>query len=686
MQSRWDDAEAQALIDHYGARSFSADLALRIYSTRLLGRDKRLVLHGGGNTSVKTRMHDLNGELVDVLCVKGSGADMAAIEPGGLPALRIAPLRRLRTRETLADADMVRIQRANLIDPAAPNPSVETLLHAFLPATYVDHTHASAILSVVDQVDGMARAEEIFAGRMGVVPYIMPGFALAKAAAAIFDAAPKVDGLILDKHGLFTFGATAREAYERMIAAVSLAEARIARARRRVFANAALPGNIASATALAPILRGACSRAYATREGAWQRPILELRTDAQIRHFVDGGRLRDFALRGVVTPDHAIRTKNWPLIVETPVAGGLNEYKPYARATVDAFVARYRSYFEHHNARVGGDRRMLDPMPRVVLVPGIGLYGLGPSKKDACIAADIAQAAIEAITGAEAIGRFQSISEADMFAMEYWPLEQAKLGAASARPLAGQVAAITGGAGAIGAATARAFCAAGAEVALIDIDLARAREVAAAVGGGAVAIAADVTDAPAVTRAFDAVVENFGGLDILVANAGAAWQGRIGEVEEKILRASFELNFFAHQRCAQAAVAIMRAQGTGGCLLFNVSKQAVNPGADFGPYGLPKAATLFLVRQYALDHGADKIRANGVNADRVRSRLMTPSFIAERARARGLGEADYMRANLLGYEVTADDVAQAFLHHALALKSSGDVTTVDGGNIAAALR
>ena len=329
---------------------------------------------------------------------------------------------------------------------------------------------------------------------------------------------------------------------------------------------------------------------------------------------------------------------------------------------------------------------MHDPLPRVVLVPGLGLFGLGSSMKDARIAADIAEAAVEGITDAEAIGRFTSVTEADMFDMEYWSLELAKLGGRKALPLAGQVVAITGAGGAIGAATAKAFADAGAEVAVLDIDPEAANATAKSIGGNSIAIGCDVTKTDSVRSAFDQMIMAFGGVDIAVSNAGAAWQGKIGEVDEKILRESFELNFFAHQKVAQAAVKIMLAQGTGGCLLFNVSKQAVNPGANFGPYGLPKAATLFLLRQYALDYGADGIRANGVNADRIRSGLLTGDFIKKRAKARGVSEADYMSGNLLAREVTAQDVAQAFLAQAVALKTTADITTVDGGNIAAALR
>jgi NAD(P)-dependent dehydrogenase (short-subunit alcohol dehydrogenase family) len=389
---------------------------------------------------------------------------------------------------------------------------------------------------------------------------------------------------------------------------------------------------------------------------------------------------------GVVTPDHTIRTKNWPLVLPDAEDGKLEEFAQRAKEAAGDFVSRYRDYFVRHNKRAGGDKKALDPLPRVVLVPGLGLFGLGPTKRDAAIAADIAEEWMAVVHDAELAGKFESISEADMFDIEYWPLEQAKLGAKKEPPLLGQIAVITGAGGAIGAAPARAFAAAGAEVALLDVDRDAAGKQAEAASPTALAVECDVTDAASVNAAFDRVAAHFGGVDIVVSNAGAAWQGRIGEVGEDILRKSFELNFYGHQRVAQAAVKIMLAQGTGGCLLFNVSKQAVNPGPNFGPYGLPKAALLALMRQYALDYGADGIRSNAVNADRIRSGLLSDNLIASRAKARGLSEKDYMSGNLLGREVTADDVAQAFLHQALALKTTADVTTVDGGNIAAAMR
>jgi rhamnose utilization protein RhaD (predicted bifunctional aldolase and dehydrogenase)/NAD(P)-dependent dehydrogenase (short-subunit alcohol dehydrogenase family) len=686
MRSLWSDSDAERMAARHAGQGVGRDLALRVYTSRLLGGDPRLVLHGGGNTSVKTVMKDLLDEPVEVLCVKGSGCDLAAIEPTEFAALRLTPLRKLRERTALADEEMVRVLSATRIDPAAPNPSVETLLHAFLPYKYVDHTHSTAVLAIADQLDAAERCADLYGSRMGLVPYIMPGFRLAKKAAEVFETDRGVEGLVLLKHGIFTFGDTAREAYERMIAAVSLAEERVALNRTTVFAAARLPTAIAGAAEVAPILRGACAIADPGGSGAFERFILEFRSSPAVLDYVNGAELRRYGQAGVATPDHAIRTKNHPLIVPAPEAGELATFKKAVCEAVDRFAAEYRAYFARHNARQKVPKRELDPMPRVILVPGLGLFGLGRSARDASIAADVAEATVVTVTDAEAIGRFESVSDADLFDVEYWSLEQAKLGPRKEKPLAGQIAVITGGAGTIGLATAQAMSDAGAEIALIDLDAEAVKAAAKELDPWALGLGCDVTNPMAVRASFDCVAAHFGGVDIVVSNAGAAWQGRIGEVEDTVLRRSFELNFFAHQSVAQNAVRIMLAQGTGGCLLFNVSRQAVAQGPNAGPYGLPKAATLFLMKQYALEYAAHGIRANAVNADGIRSGIMTPEYIKSRAAAYGLTEAQYMGRNLLGREVTADDVAQAFLGLALARSTTGSFATVDGGNLAAAPR
>src|SRR5580692_10576386 len=285
MQSSWNDRDAEITVTKY--QDLGRDVALRVYTTRLLGQDPRLVLHGGGNTSVKTVISDLNNDVVEVLCVKGSGWDMGSIEPAGLPAVRLAPLLKLREREQLSDEEMVRLQRANLIDPSAPNPSVEALLHAFIPHKFVDHTHSTAVLALTDQPDGEALCREVYGARVGYVPYVMPGFGLAKAAALAFERDPSVEGLVLVKHGIFSFGADARQSYERMIALVSLAEQRLAKKRKPAFAGAKLPARPARLADVAPIIRGACSLTDGKIDGAWKRFVLEFRGDDAVMNFVN---------------------------------------------------------------------------------------------------------------------------------------------------------------------------------------------------------------------------------------------------------------------------------------------------------------------------------------------------------------------------------------------------------------
>ncbi len=683
MDSRWTDKDAQDLVSRYAAQGVNEDLALRTYTTRLLGRDPALVLHGGGNTSVKTRAKDMLGEDVDVIHIKGSGWDMGEIEPAGLPAVKLEPLRKLRALAKLSDEDMVNYQRINLLDSTSPNPSVETLLHAFLPHKFIDHVHSTAVLALTDQPDGEAVVREVYGDRVAYVPYTIPGFALAKAVADIFDRHPSAEGLVLLQHGIFSMGETAEQAYSRMIAFVTLAEERLKR-QRKSLAAATLPANLAKLPDIAPILRGAVAIEKDANAGTAKRQILDFRSNAKILTYVNGKDVARYSQVGVVTPDHTIRTKNWPLLVPAPEAGKLDAWAVEVKVAVEAYVSHYHAYFARNNAKSPDRKKELDPLPRVILVPGLGLFGVGASARDAAIAADIAENTVQVITDAEAIGEYKCIGEYDMFEVEYWSLEQAKLGKSNEKALARQVAVVTGGGSGIGAATARAMRALGAEVAVLDRDLEAAQAVAKKIGG--LAVACDVTDAAGVRSAFDAVVSKFGGVDIVVSNAGAAWQGAIGTVDDETLRKSFELNFWAHQSVAQNAVRIMQKQETFGCLLFNTSKQAVNPGKDFGPYGLPKAATLFLVKQYALDHGKDGIRSNAVNADRIRTGLLTDEMVAKRSAARGLSEADYMAGNLLKREVTAGDVADAFVYLATANKTTAAVVTVDGGNIEASLR
>ena len=686
MDSLWADEDARRTVYQYVGQGVNPDLALRTYSARLLGSVPRLVMHGGGNTSVKTSMPDLFGTPTRVLCVKGSGRDLATIEPDGHPAVRLEPLHRLRALTVLSDEDMVNVQRQNLLDTSAPNPSVETLLHAYLPHKFVDHTHSVTSTAIAALADLETVCRAIWGSRMAVVPYIMPGFQLARVAADVYERDPAVEGLLLANHGIFSFAEDARDSYELMITFVTQAERFITdntRANPGLHA-VRLPDAPVPEARLLPVLRGLLAEAASGRApGRW---LLAPRTSSRIRRFVDAGGVADLAKRGVATPEQVIRIKSRPCLLPPADAACLDGWRNAAHEAIGAFVADYDDYFARNNALVGGTKRQLDPLPRVFLLPGAGLIGIGNSAASAEIAADVAEAWIDAVLDAEDVGRFGSITEAEHFEMEYWSLEQAKLGRAAEKPLARHVVVVTGGGGAIGSATARAFAQQGADVAVLDLDGAAAATTAKSIGGNALGLACDLTDAASVEAAFDAIVSHFGGVDIVVSNAGSAEAGAMATLDDDVLRRSFELNFFAHQSVARAAVRVMRSQGQGGALLFNISKQAVNPGADFGAYGTSKAALLALLRQYALEHGADGIRVNGVNADRIRSGLLSPELIRVRAAARGVDEDTYLRGNLLGQEVRAADVAQAFVASALLSRTTGNVVTVDGGNVAAMMR
>lgn len=679
IENRWRDADAKRFQDAAGEDAGARELALRVYSSRLIGADADLVQHGGGNTSVKLKARDVYGDEVDVLHIKGSGWDLETMEARGMPAVRMAPLMRLRDLDALSDEDMVNVQRSNLLDSTAPNPSVEALLHAYLPHKYVDHTHATAMLALADLPEVKAVTRELFGDKITLVPYVMPGFELAKRAAAAFETNPEAEGLLLLKHGHFAWGPDAKSSYDKIVEHTNLVADWFAQRRPAPLQPAAALPDEPRAEVLAA-LRGAIGAHLP--EGA-AMPVFETRDNDAIRSFLMRDDLATLATRGVATPDHVIRIKGHPLhLTATDVAGGAEAIA----AKVSAFKDEYIGYFNRQAPRYGGAKVMLSPLPNLAWVEGLGLVGIGADAKAARIAADLGEQNTRVMIDAEAAGGFHPIEEADLFDMEYWSLEQAKLGKGSAPAMRGRVVLITGGAGAIGLATAEAFKAKGANIFLVDLSQEALDTALAALGRDHGGIALDITKTGAAKAAVDACVARFGGLDVLINNAGAAINHDVATLPEDTLRAAFELNFFSHFAFSQAAIAILRAQGRGGQILFNVSKQAVNPGKGFAAYGLPKATTFFLLRQLALELGSEGIRVNGINADRIRSGLLTPEMIAERAAARGVDVATYLGGNLLHAEVEARHVGEAFVALAMSERTTAHVMTVDGGNIEAALR
>ena len=705
MQNLWNDTDLQRSVkEQQSSPEIPSELAELVYASRLLGSESSLVMHGGGNTSVKCELADMVGNHSEVLLIKASGIDLSRVTCLDYTPLRLGPLQKLGelfSRNDKASEDALKrfstkefkylllLNMFSLTDHMTEQrltPSIETLLHSFLPHRFILHTHSFALLTLSNQPDGEKLCRDTLGETFGSVPYIKPGIGLARSAALVYEANPDINGMVLQKHGLVTFGSTAKEAYTRMIDAVTRLEERIASAGRKKIPTVTLPESIAPVEVAAPIIRGACvdEKSPGTRE--FNQFIVDFRTSDGILDYVNSSDLVRMSQKGSMTPDFIIRTKNKPLVLPSPDAADLAGFKNAVHEAVQRYRQEYTEYFTVQQKASGMQVTMLDPLPRVVLVPGLGLFGLGKTAYSAGVNADIATCTASGILDAESVGTFESISDREAFEIEYWDMEQAKMNKVHHDVFAGKVVMVTGAASGIGLATAKAFRHKGAELVILDLSAEALERAAAEIGGNVLALTCDVTSRSAVRFVFDAVCRRFGGLDIVVSNVGAAIQGRIGEVSDEVLRKSFELNFFSHQSIAQEAVKVMKLQGTGGVLLFNVSKQAVNPGPDFGPYGLPKAATMFLVRQYALDHGRDGIRSNGINADRIRSGLLTEEMIKARSTARGLSEKEYMAGNLLQLEVTAEDVAEAFVHLALETRTTGSITTVDGGNIAAALR
>ncbi len=677
MRNDWSDIEAKKYINKYKKLGHSKDMALRVYTTRLLGRNSELVLHGGGNTSVKTEIKDIDGKKYKVLCVKGSGWDMAEIEPEGLPAVKLQPLLALKNKKNLSDEDMVAYQKRNLINIKSPNPSVETFLHAFLPFKFVDHTHSDAIMNVTNRPNGLKFCKKIFGNKVSIVPYVMPGFDLAKKINEIYFKNPNVNCLILLNHGIFTFAEDAKKSYELMIKYVSDAEKAIKKLKSKKIKQIKKYKTKFKPHEIAPILRGLLS------ENKDQKFIINYRSNKNLDYFINGKNVRNYSIKGTATPDHVIRVKPFPLIISPKKNSSIEDFKVLAEKAFKDYRKKYIKYFETNKKKVKEKKTILDTSPRVILVQNVGLFSVGNNLTASKIAGDLTETNARVITSVEETSKYKFIPEKDLFDVEYWSLEQAKIRKAK-KTLEGNVVVITGSAGAIGSATYKLFKNYGAEIVLLDYDLNKIKELQKKVKD--LCLHCDVTNKNSITKAFNKICETYGGIDILISNAGTATGGSIAEVEDKILRKSFEENFFSHQNCASEAIRIMKKQNINGCLLFNISKQSVNPGKNFGPYGLPKSALLSLCKQYALDYGSLGIRSNGVNADRIRSGLLNNKMIKSRAKAREVTTDEYMKGNLLLNEVKAEDVAKAFFHLAVSKKTTGAVLTVDGGNIAASLR
>jgi len=709
VKSRYSQADARAAVDRYGPQHGEA-VALRIYTSRLIGADPELVLHGGGNTSVKGPYETLLGDEVEAIFVKGSGWDLDRLEPAGLPAMDLAYLRRLRALDALADEELVNELRTHLFDASAPNPSVETLLHAFLPHRFVDHSHADAVVALTNQPDGEAWVREALGQQVIALPYIMPGLPLAKAVADAYEARPDALGIVLCKHGLFSFGDDARESYERHIELVDRCEGHL----RRCIGGRALFTPRYSApeepeklvARVAPMLRGLLAEPVAESVAVLvgqdacvrRRLVMDWRGGPDELAFCASEEARALCRQGPLTPNHMIRTKALPLFVEDPAWQSDEALRAQLAEEVASYRAAYDAYFEEQCRAKGALPTKLDSAPRVVLLPGAGALCFGKTKREARIAGDISEHTLRTKALAQAAGRYEALSASHLFDMEYWSLEQAKLGSASERPLERQVVLVTGGAGAIGVGIGEACAAAGAHVVLADIDAARAESAARALeerhgAGSALGLAMDVTDADSVRGSFDAVCTAYGGVDVVVPNAGIALVAPVAELTSEQVRRLTEVNYLGVVLCIREAARVFRAQGTGGHIVVNSSKNVFAPGADFGAYSASKAAAHQIGKVAALELAELDVRVNLINADAVFSEGEVRSGLWEevgpgRAKSRGMTLEElpefYRQRNLLRTRVSGRHVGNAVVFFASNLTpTTGATLPVDGGVAAA---
>jgi rhamnulose-1-phosphate aldolase/alcohol dehydrogenase len=663
-----------------------------VYRSNLLGADRALANVGGGNTSAKGTIADHTGRETRVLWVKGSGTDLATIGPSGFAALRLDEIVPLRARDEMDDAEMVDYLRRCALGPDQPRPSIETLLHAFVAAPHVDHTHPDAVIALTSA--GRRLAEETFGEEAVWLDYERPGFDMSRRIGELLGANPRARAVLLEKHGLVTWGETGEESYRSTIEFVTRAANAIEQAGGARFGLggpkiAELPDAEAEDVLRAslPALRGAL---LADTDGV----ILEVDRSAEAVAFASSARTPEVSQIGAPCPDHLIHTKHKPLAVQFDDATDL---KDAFRRGVEEFAAWYRAYYER-NLTDESRPFPIDPAgPRVVLVPGVGIVTSGSDAGRARVARDLYHRAIAVQDAADALGGFRSLGEAEAFAIEYWPLERYKLAQAPARgELAGRVALITGGASGIGRATARLLAARGAHVAVADLNLEGAETVAAEIASAygerrALAIPVDVTDEAAVTEMVGRTVLAYGGVDLLVASAGLATSAPVTETTVADWDRNHAVLVRGYFLSAREVFRVLLEQGRGGSIVFVGSKNALVAGGNASAYSSAKAAALHLGRCLAEEGGKQGIRVNTVNPDAVieGSSIWSSEWKAERASTYGVPEEDlpafYRGRTVLGVNVFPEDVAEAivFLLSDRASKSTGNVINVDGGVTAA---
>jgi rhamnose utilization protein RhaD (predicted bifunctional aldolase and dehydrogenase)/NAD(P)-dependent dehydrogenase (short-subunit alcohol dehydrogenase family) len=657
MKSLWNEQEA--------TEAAKSPLALRVYTSRLLGREPALVLHGGGNTSVKVREPNLFGESEHLLYVKGSGWDLATIEAKGFAPVRMDTLLKLAALERLSDTDMVRVQKAAMTDPNAPTPSVEAILHALIPFDFVDHTHSDAVVAITNTPGGEETIQRVLGQRVLYVPYVMPGFALAR---LVHERTrdtdwSKYDGMVLQHHGIFSFANDARESYERMIRLVTLAEDFLKAKGALKNEPAAAPAPPETEEALRQL--AALRRAVSLKAGAAQIALLDGSENAL--GYANHPRVAEISGRGPLTPDHVIHTKRTPLVLAQDVAQSVEDY-----------ASQYLKYFER-NATPG--LVALDAAPKWVVWPGHGVVSFGVAAKRAGVVADIVRHTVRAQGWAETLGGWQALPERDIFDVEYWELEQAKIKKSGSRlPLEGKIALVTGAAGGIGKACVDALRAQGAAVAAVDLNPVVESNWK---GADVLGLTANLTDRAAVDAAVAATVRRFGGLDIVVANAGIfPASANIDALADDAWQKTLDINLTSQMYLFRAVAPYLR-RGLEPAIVVVASKNVAAPGPGAAAYSASKAAMTQLSRVAALELGPQGVRVNLVHPHAVMdTALWTPEILESRARHYGMSVEEYKRNNLLKVEVKSKDVAElvAAMAGPLFSKTTGAQVPIDGGS------
>ncbi len=653
MKSLWNDQDAA---------KYKTDLALRVYTSRLLGQNPSLVLHGGGNTSVKISQKNIVGETENILYVKGSGWDLATIEEGGFSGLRMPHLLKLAQLPSLSDSQMVNELKTQMIHAHAPSPSVETILHAILPYKYVDHTHADAVVIITNTPDGRKRIEEIYGDRVVIIPYIMPGFDLARLCAQEF-AAQKGDntmGMVLMNHGIFSFGETAQESYEQMIVLVTEAED---------YLQSHQAGNIPQKSVNIPqnpLSQTLAQLRHQVSVAAGFPVIMSLQQTEKTLRFARREDIATISQQGPATPDHVIRTKRIPQLGRD----------------VQGYVNDYETYFKAHLPYANEPKTMLDPAPRVIIDPELGLCAIGKNAKAAAIVADIYDHTIEIIERATALGGYQALPPQDIFDVEYWELEQAKLAKGGQAPVfTGEVAIVTGAASGIGKACVESLLKRGAAVVGLDINEAI---IDLYKGSDFCGVVCDLTDETAIKQALETAVRRFGGIDMMILNAGIfPASSPIETLATEQWRRIMEINLDANLILMREVHPFLKLAPKGGRIVVVGSKNVPAPGPGAGAYSASKAALNQLTRVAALEWGKDNIRINSIHPNGVfDTGIWTEEVLQARAKNYGLTVEEYKKNNVLKVEVTSHDVAElaAAMCDNLFNKTTAAQVPLDGGN------